>query len=179
MNTILKSSIIAATLAFGTATFFSAGPAAADGFSFETGLSILEKTGMLNTGNMLMKKRMHPRVNMPMQDEGPSYGMLEGGARLMIVINPKRTGPAVVHGKNNCDHIKLQIAAGEKRLAQMNAHLDQMLADYQVKKIASTKDDTYYTGLAIASLDDQIKDLEKVLANLRGKLKKCEAAKWF
>jgi hypothetical protein len=201
MNMILKSSILAATLAFGAVPFLSATPAAAGGLSLETGLSILEKSGVmnplkhrrLNPGHMVMNGPMEPRFHnpghmvwngpkepsfeMPMRDEGPSYGKLEGG--LMIVINPHPDGPAIAHGKNNCDHIKRQIAAGEKRLAQMNDRLDQMLADYKVKEVASTKGDVYYTGLSIESLDNQIKDLETALAKLRGKLKKCETAKWF
>ena len=80
---------------------------------------------------------------------------------------------------NNCDHLKNQIAAGERRLAQMNERLDQMLKDYQLKKAASTKADVYYTGDAIVKLDDNIKDLERALNKLRKKLKKCEAAQWF
>ena len=110
---------------------------------------------------------------------GPSYGVLEGGARLMIVIQPRREGPPVVNGKNNCDHLKRQIAAGERRLAQMNSRLDQMLADYQVKKVASTRADVYYTGDSIVKLDDDIKDLERALNKLRKKLAKCESARWF
>ena len=112
-------------------------------------------------------------------DRGPSYGVLEGGARLMIVIEPRREGPPVVNGKNNCDHLKRQIAAGERKLAQKNARLDQMLADYQIKKVTSTSADVYYTVDAIVKLDDDIKDLERALNKLRKKLAKCEAAHWL
>ena len=117
--------------------------------------------------------------NFMMFGNEPSYGILEGGARLMIVIQPRREGPPVVHGKNNCDHLKRQIAAGERRLAQMNSRLDQMLADYQDKKVSSTSADVYYTGDSIVKLDDNIKDLERALNTLRKKLAKCESARWF
>ena len=109
---------------------------------------------------------------------GPSFGILEGGPRLMIVIEPKRVGPPVVKGKNNCEHLKRQIAAGERRLAQMNERIDMLLGEYRVKRVNSTRADANYTADAALKLDQDAKDMERALKKLRKKLKACEAAQW-
>ena len=176
MKTMLKSTLAAAAIAIGV---FSANTASANcGLPHGGAASMLENPEAAYGGGEFKRKNKRNRIGL-MRDLGPSFGILEGGPRLMIVIEPKRKGPPVVAGRNNCDHLKRQIAAGERRLAQMNARLDQMLGDYKLKKTASTKADVYYTGDAIVKLDDSVKDMERALKKLRKKLKKCEEAQWF
>lgn len=172
MNSIFKSMLTAAALVLAVSTLSATTASASCG----------QPHGGISTYNPVEPGKLHKkgkRGGGRMMSHGPSYGSLEATPRLFIVIEPKREGPAVVNGKNNCDHLKKRIAAGEHRLAQMNERLDQMLKDYQLKKTASTKADVYYTGDAIVNLDDDIKDLERALSKLRKKLKKCEAAQWF
>lgn len=177
MTRIIKSTLAAAALALSLSAVAVTSASANCGLP-HGGMSMIENP---EGGHMVKKKNKRGGIGgiARMLDHGPSYGILEGGPRLMIVIEPKRKGPPVVAGKNNCDHLKRQIAAGERRLAQMNARLDQMLDDYKLKKTASTKADVYYTGDAIVKLDDDVKDLERALKKLRKKLKKCEEAQWF
>ena len=175
MNTMLKATLAAAAIAIGV---FSASAASANCGLPHGGMPALENSEASYGGGEFRRKNKRNRMGL-MRDHGPSFGILEGGPRLMIVIEPKRKGPPVIAGRNNCDHLKRQIAAGERRLAQMNGRLDQMLADYKLKKTASTKADVYYTGDAIVKLDDDVKDMERALKKLRKKLKKCEEAQWF
>lgn len=169
MNSILKSILTAAALVVAASAISATTASASCGKPHGTISSYRPDEG----GKLHKKGKRDGGRKM---SHGPSYGSLDISPRVFIVIEPKRKGPPVVAGKNNCDHLKNQIAAGERRLAQMNERLDQMLKDYQLKKAASTKADVYYTGDAIVKLDDNIKDLERALNKLRKKLKKCEAA---
>jgi hypothetical protein len=175
MTIILKSTFAAAAIAMGV---FSANAASANCGLPHGGMSEIGNSEASYGGDEFRRKNKRGGMGL-LRDLGPSFGILEGGARVMIVIPPKRKGPPVVAGKNNCDHLKRQIAAGERRLAQMNERLDQMLGDFQVKKRVSTRADVGYSADAIVKLDDSVKDMERALKKLRKKLKKCEEAQWF
>ena len=175
MKTMLKSTLAAAAIAIGV---FSANAAFANCGLPHGGMSMLENPEASYGGGEFKRKNKRNRLDR-MFGHGPSFGVLEAMPRVMIVIEPKRKGPPLVAGRNNCDHLKRQIAAGERRLAQMNDRLDQMLSDFQVKKRVSTRADVGYSADAIVKLDDSVKDMERALKKLRKKLKKCGEAQWF
>lgn len=175
MSRMLNNSIAAAVLIFGFSPLMTANSAFA-GSEGQPNERMETSQKSDHSGECRNRKRCR---NAERRDHGPSYGFLEGNPRLMIVIEPRREGAPVVGGKNDCDHLKRKIAAGERRLAQMNARLDQLIEDYQQKKLVSTRADVYYTGDAMLKLDQDIKDLERALKKLRKKLKKCEEARWF
>ena len=170
MNTILKSTLAAAALAFSLAAL-SAGPASAD-----CGLPHGGQPGAQNSdgGPYDWQRDRNGRLgNLPGLD--PKFGaFLGGGVRVWIAIDAAGKAKPPAGKKRNCDKLKDQIKAGERRLEQMKSRLDQMLADFSEKKRVSTQADVGYTADAMVKLDEAIKAKENTLKRQRKKLKKCQ-----
>lgn len=165
MNSILKSTLAAAALAF-SLSVLSAGPASADcGLPHGGGQNAEE-------GPYDWQRDRNGRLgNLPGLD--PKFGAFMGGVRIMIAVDEARKARPVAAKKKNCDKLRDAIAKGERRLEQMKSRLERMLRDISDKKRGSTEADVGYSADSIAKLDDAIKGKERTLQRQRKKLRKC------
>jgi uncharacterized coiled-coil protein SlyX len=164
MNSILKSTLAAAALAFSLAAL-SAGPASADCGLLHGGAPIAEE------GPYDWQRDRNGRLGgLPGLDR--KFGAFMGGVRIVMAVDAAGKAKRAV-GKKNCDKLRDAIAKGERRLEQMKSRLEQMLAEFPEKRRVSTKADVGYSADAIAKLDDAIKAKENSLKKQRRKLAKC------
>ena len=163
MNSILKSTLAAAALAFSLSAL-SAGPASADcGLPHGGGQNAQEE------GPYDWQRDRNGRLG-NLSGLDLKFDLLRGG---MMVFDAAGKAKPAARKKKNCDKLENAIAKGERRLAQMKSSLEQMLGDFSEKRRVSTEADVGSTADAIAKLDQAIKGKESTLKRQRKKLAKC------